>query len=82
MISLEPHSQKSSKLYLKGMCILFFFIQALLGFVIHDFYQRIETLEDQSDEYQNELSILKTEFQDLEKSNNRFVEFFSNLKKE
>ncbi len=82
MMGIESHNEKTSKIYFRGICILFFFIQALLGFVIHDFYQRFEVLENQSDEYETELTVLKTEFIDLEKSNSRLIHFIINSRKE
>lgn len=82
MINLNTHNQKSSKFFFRTVCILFLFIQALLGFVLHDFYERFEALENESNAFDKELSVLKTEFIDLEKNNAHMLNFIANYKKD
>lgn len=79
---INKHSEKSSKIYFKGLWIFFIIIQALLGFIIHDFYQRFEVLETQSIEFDKNLTTLQTEFADLEKENLRMLNFIMNFKKD
>jgi len=82
MIPVSRHNQQTSKLYFGMLCILFLLIQGLLGYLIHDFYERFEILENQSVEFDKNLTTLKTEFADLERENVRMLNFIINLKKD